>query len=65
MFLSSTIFRELVLSLAKIILKHSVLLCCYRLCGGVVACYTVACVFCAVHGTQHTGHSKTCCHTTT
>jgi hypothetical protein len=35
MFRSSTIIRELVLSLAKVILKHSVKLCPYRLCGPV------------------------------
>jgi hypothetical protein len=35
MFRSSTIIRELVLSLTKVILKHSVKLCPYRLCGGV------------------------------
>jgi hypothetical protein len=35
MFRSSTIIRELALSLAKVILEH---LCSYRLCGGVAAC---------------------------
>jgi hypothetical protein len=35
MFRSSTIIRELVLSLAKVMLKH---LCPYRLCDGVAAC---------------------------
>jgi hypothetical protein len=35
MFRSSTIIRELVLSLAKVMLEH---LCPYRLCGGVAAC---------------------------
>jgi hypothetical protein len=49
MFRSSTIIRELVLCLAKVILKHSVKLCPYRLCGGVAACLGVACVLCAVH----------------
>jgi hypothetical protein len=48
MFRSSTIIRELVLSLAKVILKHSLKLCPYRLCGGVAACLGVACVLCAV-----------------
>jgi hypothetical protein len=43
---SSTIIRELVLSLAKVILKHLVKLCPYRLCGGVAACLGVACVVC-------------------
>jgi hypothetical protein len=46
MFPSSTIIRELVLGLAKVILKHSVKLCPYRLCGGVAACLGVACVLC-------------------
>jgi hypothetical protein len=35
MFRSSTVVRELVLSLAKVMYKH---LCPYRLCGGVAAC---------------------------
>jgi hypothetical protein len=35
MFRSSTIIRELVLSLAKVMSIH---LCSYRLCGGVAAC---------------------------
>jgi hypothetical protein len=35
MFRSTTIIRELLLSLAKVILEH---LCPYRLCGGVAAC---------------------------
>jgi hypothetical protein len=48
MFRSLTIIRELVLSLAKVILKHSVKLCPYRLCGSVAACLRVACVLCAV-----------------
>jgi hypothetical protein len=43
MFRSSTITRELVLSLAKVTLKH---LCPYRLCGGVAACLGVARVLC-------------------
>jgi hypothetical protein len=38
MFRSSTIVRELVLSLAKVMFKH---LCPYRLCGGVAACLYV------------------------
>jgi hypothetical protein len=45
---SSTNIRELVLSLAKAMLKHSVKLCLCRLCGGVAACLGVACVLCAV-----------------
>jgi hypothetical protein len=48
MFRSPTIFRELVPSLAKVMLKHSVKLCRYRLCGSVAACLGVACVLCAV-----------------
>jgi hypothetical protein len=47
MFRSSTIIRELVLSLAKVILKHSIKLCPYSLCGSVAACLGVACVLCA------------------
>jgi hypothetical protein len=43
MFRSSTIIRELVLSLAKVMLEH---LCPYRLCGGVATCLGVACVLC-------------------
>jgi hypothetical protein len=38
MFQSSTVIRELVLSLAKVMLEHSVKLCPYRLCGGPAAC---------------------------
>ena len=50
MFRSTTIIRELVLSLAKVIsmLKHSVKLCRYMLFSDVAAC-----VLCAVH-TTHT-----------
>jgi hypothetical protein len=48
MFRSSTIIRELVLCLAKVMLEHSVKLCPYRSCGGVAACLGVACVLCAV-----------------
>jgi hypothetical protein len=62
MFRSSTIIRELVLSLAKVILilKHSVKLCRYMLFGDVTACHRAECVFCAVqnetqsHSAQHT-----------
>jgi hypothetical protein len=61
MFRSSTIIRELELSLAKVILKHSVKLCPYRLCGGVAACLGVACVLCAVqNSSQHTTHTPHC-----
>jgi hypothetical protein len=48
MFRSSTIIRELVLSLAKVMLEHSLKLCPYRLCGGVATCLGVECVLCAV-----------------
>ena len=46
MFRSSTILRELVQSLAKVIflLKHSVKLCRRILCGDVAACRETACV---------------------
>jgi hypothetical protein len=44
MFRSMTIIRELVLSLAKVMLEH---LCSYRLCGGVAACLgSGMCVVC-------------------
>jgi hypothetical protein len=44
MFRSTTIIRELVLSLAKVMLEH---LCSYRLCGCVVACLgSGVCVVC-------------------
>ena len=58
MFRSTTIIRELVLNLAKVIfmLKHSVKLRRYMLFGDVAAYYRAACVFCAVHRTQHTPH---------
>jgi hypothetical protein len=82
MFRCSTVIRELVLRLAEVmfILKHSVKLCPYRLCGGVATCHRAECVLCAVqNGTEWrvccvlcrmrmytvTRHSKTCCHTTT
>jgi hypothetical protein len=58
MFRSSTIVRELVLSLVRVILKHSVKLCSYRLCGGVAACLGVACVLCAV---QNETEWRVCC----
>jgi hypothetical protein len=46
MFRSTTIIRELVLSLAKVMLEH---LCPYRLCGGVAACLgSGMCVVCCV-----------------
>jgi hypothetical protein len=55
MFRSSTIIRELVLSLAKVMLEQSVKLCPYRLCGGVAACLGVACVLCAVQNETELG----------
>jgi len=50
MFRSTTIIRELVLHLAKVIFmfKHSVKLCRYILCGDVAACHRAVCVLCAV-----------------
>ena len=49
MFRSTTIIRELVLNLAKVIfmLKHSVKLRRYMLFGDVAAYHRVACVLCA------------------
>jgi hypothetical protein len=55
MFWSSTILRELVLSLAKFILKHSVKLCPYRLCDSVAACLGVECVLCVVQNEIESG----------
>jgi len=56
MFRPSTIIRELALNLAKVIfmLKHSVKLCRYLLCGCVAACHGMACVLYAVQNAQHT-----------
>ena len=50
MFRSSTIIRELALNVAKVIfmLKHSVKLRRYLLCGCVAACHGMACVLNAV-----------------
>jgi hypothetical protein len=61
MFRSSAIIRQLVLSLAKIILKHSVKLCPYRLCGGVAACLGVACALCAVQNETGSDVCVVCC----
>ena len=54
MFRSTTIIRELVLNLAKVIfmLKHSVKLCRYMLFGDVAACPSMACVLFAQHTKQ-------------
>jgi hypothetical protein len=60
MFRSSTIIRELVLSLAKVILKHSGKVYPYRLCGGVAACLGVACVLCAVQSGIELGAVRLC-----
>jgi hypothetical protein len=48
MFRSSSIIRELVLSLATVMLEHWVKLCPYMLCGGVAACLGMTCVLCVV-----------------
>ena len=55
MFRCTTIIREPVLNLAKIIftLKHSVKLRRHMLFGDVAACHRVACVLCAVQSTAH------------
>ena len=49
---------SLQLNLAKVILilKHSVRLRCNLLCGGVAACPSMACVWCAVLSTAHNTH---------
>jgi hypothetical protein len=67
MFRSTTIIRELILSLAKVILKHSLK---YVVIGYVVMWQhvierSVCCMLCTLHNAQHTRHSKTSCHTTT
>ena len=69
MFRSTTITRELVLNLGKVMfmLKHSVKLRHYMLLGDVAACQRAACVLCAVQNAQHTTHthrSVTCYHIT-
>ena len=58
MFRSSTIIRELTLNLAKVtfMLKHTVKLRRYLLCGCVAACHGMACVFYAVQNAQPTTH---------
>ena len=54
MYRSTTIIRELVLNLAKVIfmLKHSVKLRRYMLFGDVTACHRKGCVLCAQRTTQ-------------
>ena len=58
MFRSLTIIRELALYLAKVIfmLKHSVELHRYLLCGSVEACHGMLCVLHAVHATHTPFH---------
>ena len=76
MFRSSTIIREPTLNLAKVtfMLKHSMELRRYLLCGCVATGHGMAHVLYAVqnatrsrilHSREHTRHSLTCCHTTT
>ena len=61
MFRSSTILRELAQSLANVIflLKHSVKLCRFMLCGEVAACREMACVLFVVqtHSAEHATHT--------
>jgi hypothetical protein len=59
MFRSTTIIRELVLNLAKVIfiLKHSVKLRRRMLFGDVAPLHRVECVLCAVHSARHTTHT--------
>ena len=56
MFRSTTIIRELVLNLTKVIfmLKHSVKLRRSKLFGDMAACHRAACVLCAQHTTRTT-----------
>jgi hypothetical protein len=66
MFRSTTVIRELVLSLAKVIfiLKHSVKLHSYMLFGGVAACHRAECVLRAVQNATrilHSTHSDILC----
>jgi hypothetical protein len=58
MFRSTTIIRELVLNLAKVIfiLKHSIKLRRYMFFGDVAACHRAECVLCAVQSAHHTTH---------
>jgi hypothetical protein len=66
MFRSTTIIRELVLNLAKVIfiLKRSVKLRRYMLFGNVAACHRAECVLCAVQNAHSADTSMTCCHIT-
>ena len=56
MYRSTTVIRELVLNLAKVIfmLKHLVKLRRYMLFGDVAACHRAVCVLCAVHSLKFT-----------
>ena len=70
MFRSSTILRELEQSLAEItlLLKYSVKLRRYILCGDVAAYRDMAYVLFVVqslHNKEHTRHFTTCCHIST
>ena len=60
MFRSTTIIRDLVLNLAKVIfmLKHLVKLRRYMLLGDVAVCHRAVCVCCA-HSRKHLHHSVT------
>ena len=60
MFQSTTIVRELVLNLAKVIfvLKHPVKLRRYMLFGDVAACHRAECVLCAVRSTAHNAQTR-------
>jgi hypothetical protein len=64
MFRFSTIFRELVQSLAKVIFlsKHLVKLRRRILCGDVAACREMACVLFVVQTAQQTAHAATSPH---
>jgi hypothetical protein len=63
MFRCSTIIREPALNLAKVIsmLKHSVKLCRYLLCGCVAACHRMACVLHAVQNARRHNFSQVQC----
>jgi len=63
MFRSSAIIRELALNLAKVIfiLKHSVELRRYILCGCVAACHEMACELHAVQNAQNVTHAQVQC----
>ena len=54
MFRSTTIIRELVLNLAKVMLQNSVKLRRYMLFGDVAACHRAACVLCTPQHEKYT-----------